>query len=167
MIKQTTTVAMLLALGIAGGLGIAHFRPSEPLRADQVDRSSKFALLTTPVAFTEATEGIFAIDYLTGQLSGAVMNTKVGRFTNFYFRNIAADFNVDPKTQPSYCVVGGRGTLPGAGGLTSATSIIYVGELTSGKVVAYGMPYRESAAPLPPVPLTPVADFQFRQPVRE
>lgn len=167
MLKQTTSAIVLLAVGVAAGLGISHFRSSEPLQAGQVDRSSKFALMTTPVSFTEGTEGVFAIDYLTGQLSGAVMNTKNGVFTNFYYRNLAAEFNVDPKTQPNYCVVGGRGQLPGRGGITSATSIIYVGELTSGKVVAYFLPYRESMVPLPPVALTPIANFSFREAVRE
>ncbi|MEX0703843.1 MAG: hypothetical protein WD069_17220 [Planctomycetales bacterium] len=166
MFKQTTTGAALIAVGLAAGLGIAHFRPSEPLRADAVDRGSKFSLMTTPVSFTEGTEGVFAVDYLTGQLKGAVINTKVGRFTNFYYRNLAADFNVDPKVQPHYAVVGGRGQLTGTGGITSATSLIYVSELTSGKVVAYGMPFRESVQPLPPAELTPIAEFQFRQAVQ-
>jgi hypothetical protein len=44
-----------------------------------------------------------------------------------------------------------------------ATGVIYVGELTSGKVAAYGFPYNDTAKPVGPFPLAPLHTFSFRE----
>ena len=152
--------------GLVAGLGIAQFWPHEPVAAATADRDSKFGMVTCPVSFVDGSEGVFVIDYLTGELKGGMINARVGKFTNFYYRSLAADFNVDPKAEPHYVMVSGRrGQNVGQGGLTISAGTIYVGELTSGKIVAYTFPYRELRAPAPPVQMTPMDLFQFREPV--
>lgn len=162
--KQQKIVWMLT--GLVAGLGIAQFWPHEPVAAGTADRDSKFGMATVPVSFTDGTEGVFVIDYLTGELKGAMANPRIGKFTNFYYRSLAADFNVDPKAEPHYVMVTGqRGQNIGQAGVSLAAGMIYVGELTSGKIVAYTFPYRELRVPAPPVQLTPLDLFQFREPV--
>jgi hypothetical protein len=152
--------------GLVAGLCIANFWPHEPVHAGTADRDDKFGLVTCPVSFVDGTEGIFVIDYLTGQVKGGMVNPRMGKFTNFYFRNVAADFNVDPKAEPHYAMVSGtRGQNIGQAGRTLAAGTIYVAELTSGKVVAYTFPYVELRQPAAPVQMTPMDTFQFREPL--
>jgi hypothetical protein len=154
-----------LVVGLLAGLAIANFWPHEQAYAVATDRDAQFALCTLQVSIIDPIEGVFVLDFLTGSLKGAVINRTTGMFTAYYFRNLAADFGIDPKLEPHYAMVGGQAQLPAAGGgLTPASSLIYIGELTSGKVIAYAFPWRESPAPNPPIPVEPVANFQFRQP---
>lgn len=130
-----------LIVGVIAGLGIAKFWPHEPLQAATSDRSAKFGMLTNSTGFA-GLEGVFVLDYLTGQMTGAVIDQKSGKFLISYSRNVAKDFGVDPKSTPQYAFVGGRASIAGGRGVSPATGVIYVGELTSGMVIAYGMDYR-------------------------
>ena len=166
----------LLAVGLMAGACLTYFWPHEPAHAIAVDRDSKFAMCTVPVTAgvsggvagvpgpaSMPLEGVFVLDFLTGRLQGAVVNNRNGKFTHAYFRNVAADFQVDPKAEPHYAFLGGTANLPGSRGVTPASGLIYVAELTSGKVICYTFPYRESNRPLPPVEMTPTDFFQFRE----
>jgi hypothetical protein len=159
-----------LMAGVAVGLAASWFWPQEPMHAGTSDRDDKFAMLSVPVkdvtfgGVRDTLEGVFVMDFLTGQLKGAVL-AKTGRFSHFYYRNIAADFQVDPAATPHYAIVQGNAQLPSQGRLTMATGVIYVGELTSGKVLAYGFPYNDTNAPVGPFPLAPMDTFAFRDAV--
>lgn len=154
-----------LVAGLAGGLCIASLWPGEPAQAVATDRSSKFALATSEVSFAGTSEAVFALDFLTGRLTGGILNNRSGKFTHAYYRNVAADFQLDPKIDPTYAIVTGRCQLPGSRGVTPAQGVVYVAELTSGKVAAYVFPYKESNRPLPPAEMTPTDFFTFREAV--
>ena len=157
-----------LLAGVAVGMAMSWFWPQEPMHAAVADRDDKFALMTVPVkdimlaGVRDHLEGVFVLDFLTGQLKGAVLG-KVGRFTHFYYRNVAADFSVDPSATPHYAFVTGTAQLTSQGRVTMASGVIYVGELTSGKVVAYGFPYNDTNRVMAPVPLSPMHTFPFRE----
>ena len=152
---------MWLTTGLVAGLCISYFWPHEPVAAASNDRDAKFGIMTTPV--TLGMEGVFVLDYLTGRLSGAVMNGNTGKFNHTYIRSVAADFKVDPKATPHYAFVGGTASLAGRGGVSPATSIIYVGELSSGVVMAYGINYKIAQRPVPTQPFVPLDAFPFRE----
>jgi hypothetical protein len=153
-----------LLAGVLVGLGLASFWPAEELQAHATDRSDRFAITTVNVGlgFPDA---VFVLDFLTGRLTGALLNSQSGLFTNFYFRNVAQDFIVDPNAKAKYAMIPGVGVfnVP-AGGGQSATGVLYIGELTSGKVVAYRFAYRNSAEPINDVftPI-PIASYPFRE----
>ena len=157
-----------LMAGAVLGLAASWFFPQEPLHASSSDRDEKFAMLTVPVkdlqfgGVRDHLEGVFVLDFLTGQLKGAVL-TKTGRFTHFYVRNIAADFQVNPDATPHYAIVTGNAQLPSQGRSTWATGVIYVAELTTGRVAAYGFPFNEANRAVPAVALAPLDRFQFRE----
>jgi hypothetical protein len=153
-----------LAVGVAAGLCISYFWPHEPALAVTTDRDSKFAMATIALTPIDTVEGIFVLDFLTGQLTGAVLNNKMGKFMTQYSRNIAVDFQVDPKAEPHYAIVSGLANLPSGRGVNPATGVIYIGELTSGKVICYSFPVRVATQPQVS-PLTPIDFFQFREPV--
>lgn len=150
-----------LTVGLLAGLSISYFWPHEPVAAASNDRNDKFGIMTTPVAIDA--EGVFVLDYLTGRMTGAVLNTKAGSFGVMYFRSVAQDFNVDPKAKPYYAFVGGTAGLASRGGVTPGRSVIYVGEMTSGKVVAYGMNYKIVPGRVAqPQPFQPLDVLSFR-----
>lgn len=155
-----------LAAGLLAGMALSYFWPHEPAKAITTDRNDKFAMATIPVSLVSDVEGIFLLDFSTGQLRGAVLNNKIGKFTHSYQRNIAADFKVDPTAGSfHYSIVAGRANLPSQGPATLSTGVLYVGELTSGRVICYAFPYNESNRPTQAV-LRPIDSFQFREPLR-
>jgi hypothetical protein len=152
-----------LLVGVLAGLGLASFWPAEPVQAMATDRSDRFAITTVDVG-PGMPDAVFVLDFLTGRLTGALMNSQSGVFTNFYFRNVATDFIVDPNAKAKYAMIPGVGILNAGQGVQSATGVLYIGELTSGKLVAYRFPYRNQPEPIADVfPLQPFAFYSFRE----
>jgi hypothetical protein len=157
-------------MGVMAGLALAWVWPHEPVAATS-DRDARFAMTTIPVkdvtigGFRDNLDGVFVLDFLTGRLTGAVLNNKTGKFFHAYVKNVAADFNVDPTAGPaSYAIVSGNTGLTSQRGVTFANGTIYIGEMNSGVVIAYGFPYVEANRPIPPIELFKVDFFQFREP---
>ncbi len=157
-----------MGLGLVAGLCLAYFWPHETVQATATDRDDKFAVCTveTQASFGQP-EAVFVLDFLTGRLTGALLNQQSFAFTNFWFRNVAADFQLKASAaaKAKYCIIPGNAYLTSAGGATMATGVVYVGEMTSGKVIAYSFAVRNSKTPLPVAPLEPVAFFPFREAV--
>jgi hypothetical protein len=156
-----------LAGGMIAGLAIAWLWPHEPTYATTADRDTQFSMVTIPVGTSAAgindpLDGVFILDFLTGQLKGAVLNRQTGHFMSFYERDLAKDFGVDGNADPHYCMVTGYAQMANQGGVSMASGVIYVGELTSGKVAAYGFPFKEQG--LGRVPLIGFDVFQWKAP---
>lgn len=157
-----------LMAGVVFGLAVSWFWPQEPIHASSSDRDEKFAMLTVPVkdvqfaGVRDHLEGVFVLDFLTGQLKGAVLG-KVGRFTHFYMRNIAADFQVNPSVTQHYAIVQGNAQLPSTGRSTMATGVIYIAELNSGQVVAYGFVFNDTNRAVGPIIMRRLDNFAFRE----
>lgn len=152
-----------LMLGMLVGIAVSQLWPHEPVRAASSDRNQKFGLITTLVG--QGNEGVFVLDFLTGRLTGACLGKGRGgvtEFMNFYFRNVAEDFQVGDK-ETHYAVSAGLADLQARGGAQFGASAIYVAELNSGKIGAYAIPYRISQQVTPPVPLIPIGTFPFRE----
>lgn len=168
---MTSGRAAWVAGGLIAGLAIAYLCPHEPTYATTADRDSQFMMVTVPVGnraagIDDPIDGVFILDFLTGQLKGAVMNRQQGRFTSFYMRNLADDFGVKGDEDPHYCIVTGYSQMPANQGTTFASGVLFVGELTSGKVAAYCFPWNEPGSG-GVVPLTLLDAFPFKQPVRK
>lgn len=152
-----------LVTGILAGICISYFLPHEPALAITNDRSENFALMTVPLSILDSTEGIFVLDFSTGRLRGAVLNSSNSRFTHYYQRDLIGDFQLNAGGgNPKFAFVGGSNPLAVQGGPPLASGVIYVAELTSGKVNAYIFPY--SPTPRGPVKATLrlVDSFPFR-----
>jgi hypothetical protein len=91
------------------------------------------------------------------------MNRQIGKFRSFYFRDLAKDFEVDGDADPHYCMVTGYAQVPNQQNVSMASGMLYIGELTSGKVAAYAFPWQEQGTP-GPVPLVPMDVFPWKQP---
>ncbi len=155
-----------MAMGMVAGLCLAYFWPHETAQAVATDRDERFAICTVDTQSQIGTpETVFVLDFLTGRLSGALLNQATGTFTNFWFRNIASDFQVqaDAAAKAKYVIIPGRADLTSGRGATTASSVLYIGELTSGKIGAYRFQFRTSKTPLPVQPIEPFAYFPFRE----
>lgn len=157
-----------MGLGLIAGLCLAYLWPHEVAQAVACDRDDRFAMCTCEVGFANA-EAIFVLDFLTGRLQGAMLNQQTSTFTNFWARNIAADFQVqaDAAAKAKYVFVPGRADLTNKGGATTAAGVLYIGELTSGKVGCYRFSFKTSRQVLPVQPLEPFAYFPFREETKE
>jgi hypothetical protein len=165
--------ALWLSLGVVAGLCVSFLWPHERALASTVDRNAQFALITVPVGqqgagLSDPLEGVFVLDFLTGTLKGAVLSRQTGQFVVNYYRSVADDFKLKRGVEPRYAISTGVAQLSGRGGLTFASGVIYVGELTSGKIISYSFGWRETRNPiLLPQPLFPTSEFQFREPTEE
>lgn len=152
-----------LAVGIICGMCLTYFWPHEPAFAVATDRDGdRFAITTVPTLNGNA-EGVFVLDFLTGRLQGAVLNSRSGKFTHAYFRNIAADFGLDPTAKPHYVIVSGNVNLPAQGRAQIAEGGLYIAEMNSGLVVCYAFSFTYNNIPSAPQQLIPMDRFQFRQ----
>jgi hypothetical protein len=154
--------AWWLLVGVALGVGLSYLWPMETVQAVATDREERFAICTTDTGLGQP-ESVFVLDFLTGRLTGATLNAQTAQFTMFYFRIITPDFLTDASAKPKFVMIPGRADLTSGRGVTTASGVIYIAELNSGKVVAYRFPARVSQKPLPPQPLDAFATFPFRE----
>ncbi len=133
-----------LAGGLILGLMLSGFWPHTPLHGVATDRYDNFAIATGPM--DEEVEAIFFLDFLTGDLRAAALGNQSGKFTALYHYNILNDLQVDPSKNPRFLMVTGYADLRrGAARMRPSRAVVYVAELTSGKVAAYAVPWNPQA----------------------
>ena len=131
-----------LVVGLIVGLNLAGLWPSIPLHATATQGMDKFAFATGLV--DQEVEALYFLDFLTGDLTAAVINPKTGKFNSKFTRNIAADFGEAGKGT-RYMIVTGSANMPrGRSNFQFANSILYVCEATTGQVAAYTIPWNST-----------------------
>ncbi|MFM9960873.1 MAG: hypothetical protein ACKV2Q_06570 [Planctomycetaceae bacterium] len=152
--------AIWLLAGMLLGLGIAALWPNRPLTAATSDRNEKFGMCTVYVA--DGLEAVFVLDFLTGRLTGACLGKQGNQFVVFFEANVAADLQVK-SAKPQYAMAAGLAPIRATAGTQPAASVIYVSEMTTGKVGCYGIPFKLPNAPNPvPLKLAPLGFYTFR-----
>lgn len=133
-----------LILGLAVGMNLQGLWPNIPLHASATDGYESFSIATGLV--DGSVEGLYFLDYLTGDLRGAVVDAKTGKFNAFFTTKIGKDF-ASTGRNAKYLMVTGMADMPrGRAGFQPAKSIVYVADATSGQVAAYLMPWNSSLA---------------------
>jgi len=155
-LSQVIVLMIGLAVGaVLGGLTIGAYvagsGSSSPILAENpfgpkfahasaTDRYENFAIATGRL--DNDIEAVYFLDFLTGDLKAAALSLQTGKFNSFYEYNVLKDLEVDATKNPRYLMVTGVVNLRRQGGqLQPSTSVVYVAELTSGKVAAYMTPY--------------------------
>ena len=152
-----------LTVGLLAGFLLAGVLPTEPALAQVVESNEKFALVATPTITGQA-DAVFVLDYLTGRLVGAAYNSNIGKFSQFYFRNITQDFGLTGEGDPQFVILPAFLNPQTRGGGPAATGGLYIGEMTSGRVNVYGLSYSNAARINPqPVEVALIDSFPFRQ----
>lgn len=158
----------LFAVGLAGGIVLSQFWPQTPLHAVATDRGQNFAIATGPV--DAGVEAFFFLDFLTGQLRGAVLSNQSKNFQTLYEANVFADLTAviqlknaeimkanaqlqrsgaPPRPEipipqsPNYLMVTGLADLrrgPSVG-VRPGQTMLYVTETNTGIVLVYMVPW--------------------------
>lgn len=133
-----------VVLGLVLGVALPGLWPHTPLHATATDSNDNFAIATGPL--DERMEGIFCLDHLTGELRGAAINFRTGRFTGFFEGNVLADLNATDIKNPRFLMVTGAADFLRPGGnIRQANTVVYVIETTSGWLAAYAIPWNPSS----------------------
>lgn len=163
--RPMATLLAGLVLGFIAGILL----PDAPVHAVATDRYENFAICTIPL--DSNLEAVCVLDSLTGDLKGYVISPQRAVFTVMYHRNIVGDFQdlVAAKNPRFLMVSGGARIVPRGGALQRGIqSALYIAELTTGEINAYGMVWdpRMGQAPPPVVSkFEPIDKVKFRQQV--
>jgi len=108
--------------------------------ASATDRYENFAIATGQL--DNDIEAVYFLDFLTGDLKAAALSLQTGKFNSLYECNVLNDLGVDATKNPRFLMVTGVVNLRRQGGQRQpSNSVVYVAELTSGKVAAYVTPF--------------------------
>lgn len=156
--------AVFLAVGLAMGLsiggamtaGVLIGKQSQPvpdaalaelrLKAAASHSGETFAMATGLI--DDGVEGLFCLDYITGDLSCFVVNPRTGTPGGVFRTNVVADMTTSEKgKKPSFAMVTGLFQTRGGnyGNTQIASSLVYVADVNSGTVAIYGMPWSKQA----------------------
>src|SRR4051812_48484016 len=114
------------------------------LKASSSHGSDTFAIATGPI--DDDVEGLFTLDFLTGDLTCFVINPRNGLFGGMFKANVANVLKVEKGKKPSYLMVTGTIQVAGtAGGQRPAASLCYVVDANSGDAAAFTFPWVKAA----------------------
>lgn len=129
-----------LGVALLSGVVLGGLMPNTPLHAVATDHYKTFVVATGPV--DDDIEAIFFLDFPSGTLSAAVLSVDTGRFMAFYARNVLGDLGIDQTKNPHYLMVTGAANLRQSAVLCqSGRTVVYVAEVTTGRVAAYAVPW--------------------------
>ena len=95
----------------------------------------------------EGVEGVFILDFITGELTCQVLNARTGLLGGLFRQNVVADLGVEQGKQPKYLLVtGGLEIRQNISNVRPARSIVYVADSNSGRYVAYVLPWNPQLA---------------------
>ena len=119
--------------------------PAHLLHATATDGSSTMAIATGPI--DEGVEGLFVLDFITGELQCSVLNPRTGTLGGLFKHNVTLDLGVEQGKQPHYMMVTGVANFrPAAGGnVRPASSVVYVADANTGNYAAYWLPWNRQA----------------------
>jgi hypothetical protein len=141
--KQYRWLVAVVA-GLLVGLALSGFWPNTPLYGVATDRIDTFGMATGPL--DSEVEAVYFLDFLTGDLRAVVLGKQPNAWSGFFQANVSADLGINPQQNPKFLMVTGMCNLRRGGGtrLQPSNAMIYVAEITSGKVAAYAIPWSPS-----------------------
>ncbi len=149
-----------LALGLCVGLGMfigtvvtlqfvgstQLVLPETALHASATHSSDTLAAATGLI--DDEVEGLYVLDYLTGELQCAVLNHRNGKFNSVFRTNVLKDLGADiANKRPKYLMLTGlTNFVRGPASARPALSVIYVVDAYTGRFAAYGFYWRKEMA---------------------
>jgi hypothetical protein len=140
MKKHILRSAMTFTAGVLTMMAVAWLMPQQPAQAPVANGNDKFSMVTVPVIEGDETEAVFVLNHLTGVLTGAYINVQTQKFSQRFLHNVAGDFAAGGAVDPKYAIVSAYAPMRPAGGVQPSSGLLYIGELSTGAVIAYGFP---------------------------
>jgi hypothetical protein len=143
-------VAIGLTLGgaLAAGVVIGRWNSADGagdlrLNAMAAQSNDNFAIATGVI--DDEVEGLFTLDFLTGDLQCYVVNPRTGALGGWFKTNVAKDLPPEGTKKPAYLLVTGTIQTQGAtGNQRPAGSLCYVVDGNTGNAAAYSFPWGKS-----------------------
>ena len=155
----------MFAAGALTMAAIAYLLPQNRIKADMANGNDKFTMVTVQLSETIPVEGVFVLNHLTGVLAGGVLNEQDNLFDYRYLHNVAADFQTGGTAAPKYAIVSAPSNLRRVGSTQVGYGVIYIGELSSGAVIAYTFPRPSNQNVGTTMPLVKLDFFKFAESV--
>ena len=90
-------------------------------------------------------EGLFVLDFVTGQLTSQLLNPRTGQLGGLYRHNVAQDLGIEQGRPPKYLLVTGELQVrQQIANVKPAASLVYVADVNSGRYVAYMLPFSKT-----------------------
>jgi hypothetical protein len=146
------TIGGAMTVGVLLGKNSGDKRTSEAapsfnglqLKAMASHGGENFAIATGPV--DDDVEGLFTLDFLTGDLQCFVINPRNGAMGGWFKTNVSAALSVERGKKPSYLIACGNiNTSGGYGGSRPAASLCYVADANTGEIAAFSFPWTKAA----------------------
>jgi hypothetical protein len=146
---------LVIGLAIGGGMavGLLVGKSNAPLpdsvmadlklKAMASHGSDTFAIATGPV--DDDVEGLYTLDFLTGDLTCFVINPRNGSFGGWFKTNVAAVLGSEKGKKPNYLMVTGQINSAGNyGGGKPAACLCYVVDANTGAAAAFTFPWNKA-----------------------
>lgn len=162
---------LCVTAAVGGGFWLGSSRNSHPLpllNAATAASSSTMAVATGQIS--DNAEGIFFLDFITGDLQCLVYYPQMGTFGARYYTNVLQQLPGTGRNSQFLLVTGTSISIGSSGGPRPGNSLVYVTDATSGMFAAYAVPWdrtAESGRRLQSGPLVfagggPIRNFQLR-----
>ena len=155
--KRWRPVAAALGLFAAGGLvGGWAMHASRPeagvglpqelvLQAAGASNNDAFAIATGRI--DQDVEGVFLLDFLTGELRCSVINPRTGKFGGLFATNVIQVLGVDQQKKPRYLLATGDIAFNRGGAASRpAGTVCYVVDANTGAYAAFGLAWNRTVA---------------------
>lgn len=145
LLLATASLCSCVALAAGWWLGQQQtpVRPLPPLLAAAAASSDTMAVATGPIG--RDSEGIFFLDFITGDLQCLVYYPRAGGFGAHYYANVLPHLGGGGKNS-KYLMVTGQAIVSGStGGARPGASLVYVTDTTTGMFAAYAVPWDQTA----------------------
>lgn len=139
------STCLLTCMAVGAGFWMGQNRQQElpAVLAATSSASDTMAVATGPV--TEDAEGVFFLDFLTGDLQCLVYYPRTGTFGARFVANITPQFGGGGKNSQYIMVTGAAVTNVTAGGARPGASLVYVTDASKGIFAAYAIPWDRTA----------------------
>lgn len=165
-LRMVKSPIVWVAVGLIAGCALSAVLMPRTIEGVATDRAETFAMATGPL--DSDFEAVYMLDFLTGELVGAVVGKNQRAFTARFTANVMADMGIDPSANPKFLMVTGMANIRRGGGqLQPSASLIYVAEITTGRIAAYAIPWapqlHNAGKPMnSPMVLIAVAPFRMQ-----
>jgi len=118
--------------------------PERLLHASATHGSEEFAVATGPIS--DDSEGIFFLDYLTGELNCYVLYPRFNKFGAHFNTNVVEALGVKRQKSPKYVMVTGVAGFRGGSSLGKqpGNCVVYIADANTGTFACYGIPWNKS-----------------------
>src|SRR4051794_35560655 len=152
MLGAGVVIGLAIGGGLAFGLIIGQRNSALPdsilaelkLKAMASHGSDTFAIATGPV--DDDVEGLYSLDFLTGDLTCVVINGRNGAFGGMFKANVNAVMGSEKGKKPNYLMVTGQiNSVGNYGGQRPAGCLCYVVDANTGDAAAFSFPWAKAA----------------------